>query len=430
LNGIVEDRVRDRGNARCSADAPTFRGYRQQDRRNWRFTMKWCEPEAVEAMANDQTRIDRIQQYLRQMPQQARRNLLVEIERMQIYGEDMPCSDVILAELRTEFRNSGQSQDRVGNPSRHFFRPIEILFVDRAPELANSGQISRGCLAAIWEWINKSLLPTLAQEYCDEMKTVLVMDNAREARRIAAGFRCKVAKCLESTLASEELIERTRVGLAQYTASRGAIDDLKKIISALLIADAIVAFNQALPASIDNLDVRTLAAVRTPLDAFAAKYPHAVPFALTIVAKHLKTSWQLIRLATKMAPGRRVPQIASTRYAASVSMVLDHLDDKRLGLRRALKSSRVAVAKDILTEIYAIEEALQVRIEGLEASEWGRRLDGLMAAVAADLQIEFQGLPEGAHHVLGSCKRHPHESAQGMLTSLRGMLGLGHRPGG
>jgi hypothetical protein len=101
----------------------------------------------------------------------------------------------------------------------------------------------------------------------------------------------------------------------------------------------------------------------------------------------------LIRLATKMAPGKRASQIASTPYAASVSMVLDHLDDKRLGLQRALKSSRVTMAKDILTEIYAIEDALEVRIEDLGASEWGRRLDGLMAAVAADLQIEFQGLP-------------------------------------
>ena len=270
----------------------------------------------------------------------------------------------------------------------------------------------------------------MAEEYCGEMKTLLVMDKAREAHRIAGEFQGKVAKCLQSTLASEELLERTRVVLAQYTASRGAIDDLKKIVSALLIADAIVAFNQALPASIDNLDAPTLAAVRAPLDAFAAKYPHAVPFALTIVAKHLKTPWQLIRLATKMAPGRHASQIASTRYAASVSMVLDHLDDKRLALRRALKSNRVAIAKDILTEIHAIEDALQVRIEDLGASEWGQRLGGLMAAVAADLQIEFQGLPEGAHHVLGSCKRHPHESGQGMLTSLRAMLGLGHRPAG
>jgi hypothetical protein len=390
--------------------------------------MKRCEPEAVEAMENDPTQIDRIQQYLRRITPQARRNLLVEIERMQIYGEDMPCSDIILAELRAEFRNSGESQNRVGNPSRHFFRPIEILFVDRAAELANSGQISRGSLAAIWEWITKSLLPTMAEEYCEAMKTLLVMDKAREAHRIAGEFQGKVAKCLQSTLASEELLERTRVVLAQYTASRGAIEDLKKIVSALLIADAIVAFNQALPASIDNLDAPTLAAVRAPLDAFAAKYPHAVPFALTIVAKHLKTPWQLIRLATKMAPGRRAPQVESTPYAASVSVVLDHLDDKRLGLQRALKGSRVAMAKDILTEIYTIEEALQVRIEDLGASEWGRRLDKLMAAVAADLQIEFQGLPPGVHHVLESCKRHPH-AAHGMLASLRGMLGLGHRPG-
>src|SRR5215216_1054677 len=159
-------------------------------------------------MENDPTQIERIQQYLRRMTPQARRNLLVEIERMQIYGEDMPCSDIILAELRTEFRNSGESQNRVGNPSRHFFKPIEILFVDRAAELANSGQISRGSLAAIWEWINKSLLPTMAEEYCGNMKTLLVMDKAREAHRIAAEFQCKVAKCLESTLASEELVER------------------------------------------------------------------------------------------------------------------------------------------------------------------------------------------------------------------------------
>jgi hypothetical protein len=341
----------------------------------------------------------------------------------------MPCSEIILAELRTEFRNSGESQSRVGSPSRHFFKPIEILFVDRAAELANSGQISRGSLAAIWEWITKSLLPTMAEEYCGNMKTLLVMDKAREAHRIAAEFQCKVAKCLESTLASEELLERTRVVLAQYTASRGAIDDLKKIVSALLIADAIVAFNKALPASIDNLDAPTLAAVRAPLDAFAAKYPRALPFALTIVAKHLKTPWQLIRLATKMVPGKRAAQIASTPYAASVSVVLDHLDDKRLGLQRALKSSRVTIAKEILTEIYVIEEALQVRIEGLGASEWGRRLDQLMTAVVADLQTEFQGLPPGVHHVLESCKRHPHAAAHGMMASLRGMLGLGHRPG-
>src|SRR5438128_1062503 len=171
-------------------------------------------------MANEQNTADRIRQYLRQMTPQSRKNLLVEIERMQMYGEVMPGSAAVLAELRAEFRNSGQSHVRVGNPSRYFFQPIEVLFVDRAPEHANAGQISRGSLSAIWEWINNSLLPRMAQEYCDSMKKVLVMDDPRQARSIAAGFQLKVAKSLESTLVAEESVERVRNGLAEYTTSR------------------------------------------------------------------------------------------------------------------------------------------------------------------------------------------------------------------
>ena len=43
-----------------------------------------------------------------------------------------------------------------------------------------------------------------------ETTVSIVMDKERAAHRIAAEFQCKVAKCLESTLASEELLERTR----------------------------------------------------------------------------------------------------------------------------------------------------------------------------------------------------------------------------
>ena len=130
---------------------------------NQHAKMERSEPGTFEAMANEQNTADRIRQYLRQMTPQSRRNLLVEIERMQMYGEVMPGSAAVLAELRAEFRNSGQSHVRVGNPSRYFFQPIEVLFVDRAPEHANAGQISRGSLSAIWEWINNSLLPRMAK---------------------------------------------------------------------------------------------------------------------------------------------------------------------------------------------------------------------------------------------------------------------------
>ena len=90
----------------------------------------------------------------------------------------------------------------------------------------------------------------------------------------------------------------------------------------------------------------------------------------------LRTSWQLIRLATKPATSKAAADVARAPYAIAVSMVLDHLDDKRLALHDALKRKQIIlIAKDILTDIYAVEFALRVRIDQLDQSAWGERLN-------------------------------------------------------
>jgi hypothetical protein len=379
-------------------------------------------------------------QHARRLTPQARSSLLVEIERKQLYGEDTPGSDILLAELRAEFRYSGQSLNRTGNPSRHFFKPIEALLVDRSPERANPGQISRGSLSAIWEWINQILLPAMARDYCEKMKQVIVKNNPHQARLISAEFQSKVIKSLEGNCSSDEGVESVRRGFGKFTSSRASFDDLKKMMSALRVGGAIVALNEALPSKIDDFEGNSLVKVRGLMDVFATKQPEATPFALTMALKRLKTPWQLIRLATEMAPSKNAKDIAATRYAISVSMVLDHLDDKRILLRHALKSNRVAAAKDIVIEVYKIELALRTGIDQLDESDWGRRLEELMAVIAVDLKTEFKTLPENIHHVLGSHKLH--HAAPGLLTYLKGkgrdaltggvtycqsLLGVGHR---
>jgi hypothetical protein len=362
--------------------------------------------------------VDRIREYLGSLTPQARASLLVEIERMLLYGEAVPGADLMLVELRAEFRKSGKSADRAGNPSRYFFKPIEALFVDRPPEIVNPGQISRGSLSAIWEWINQILLPTMARDYCDQMKRVIVLNNAPEAKNISTAFQFKVVKYLEATLSSPQGIEGARSGLGRFTTSRASFDDLKKIMAALQVRDPLVAFHEALPAKIENLEGEALARARGLLDAFAAKHPQAIPFALTMVMRCLKTPWQLMRFATDIARSKNAGDIEATRYAISVAMVLDHLDDKRLALNHALKSNRILIAKDILADIYDIEHALRDRIDRLDKSDWGRRLDELMSAVASDLEAEFQTLPEHTRHVLGAGGRQRQPSAPGFLTSL------------
>jgi hypothetical protein len=322
----------------------------------------------------------------------------------------------VQAKLRAEFRKDG-SKNPANNPSRYFFAPLEALLVDGAPEHENFGRIQRGTLAAIWDWISRDLLPTMARDYVSGINELIAADKQREARQAAATFQTKVVKYLESTLGTTDGADRTRSRLAIYTASPSAYSDLIKMRSALRVRDALAKFADALPATIEKFDDIRLAKVTGLLDAFAKEQPEEIPFALALVALRLKTSWELMGLATKAAPSKKAADIAGTPYAITVAMVLDRLDDKRAALRVALKNNRIMVGKEILTGIYDIEDALRSRIDQLDESDWGKRLDYLMSATAALVQSEVSRFPDKLGHVLGS-RSLRRQSLSGRLTHM------------
>ena len=247
---------------------------------------------------------DRIQEYLKKLTPMARGNLLTELERLEACGEEMPGSEEILATLRAEFRMDESTQARAGNASRYFFAPLEPLLIDGAPEHANSGRILRGSLAPIWEWISRDLLPTMARDYVKEIDELIAADNQRGALRVAATFQTKVVKSLENTLGSPDGADQTRLKLATYTASQAAYGDLAKMLRVLHAGDALAKFNEALPAMIKKFDDARVLKITTLLDGFGKNHPDALPYALALVANRLRTSWQLIRLATKAAPSK------------------------------------------------------------------------------------------------------------------------------
>src|SRR5476649_656283 len=129
---------------------------------------------------------DRIADYLQRLTPHARSSLLTELERLEVCGAEMPGGAAILEKLRTEFRQSTQSNKRVANPSRYFFAPLEPLLIDGAPEHANSGRILRGSLSPIWEWISRDLLPTMTRDYVSEINGLVAADDPRKARQVAA----------------------------------------------------------------------------------------------------------------------------------------------------------------------------------------------------------------------------------------------------
>ena len=140
---------------------------------------------------------DRIGDFLQRLTPQARSSLLIELERLEACGAEVPGAAPLLEKLRAEFRKSEKTHYRVANPSRHFFNPVEPLLVDGAPEHENSGRILRGSLAAIWEWISQDLLPTMTDEYIAQMRPLIAADKQPEIRKAAAVFQTKVVSYLD-----------------------------------------------------------------------------------------------------------------------------------------------------------------------------------------------------------------------------------------
>ena len=364
------------------------------------------------------TLAERIQEYLQRLTPLARGNLLTELERLELCGSEIPGSVEIMGKLRAEFRKDGSKRDRIGNPARYFFAPLEPLLIDGAPEHANSGRMLRGSLSPIWEWINRDLLPTMARDYVSGISKLIAADNQREARQVAAAFQTKVVKSLENTFGSPDGADQARVKLATYTASPAAHSDLTKMLCVLRAREALAKFGDALPVTLEKFDDSRLSKVTALLDEFRKTNAEEIPFALALVAMRLRTPWQLIRLATKAAPSKNAADIAATPYAIAVSMVLDRLDDKRSALRVALRNNRVLVAKELLTDIYDTEYALQVRIDLLEESDWGERLRHLMTAIAALVEAEVSRFPANIGHVLGSRSLRSNQTLAGRLAYL------------
>ncbi|HET7888675.1 MAG TPA: hypothetical protein VFL62_20820 [Bradyrhizobium sp.] len=358
----------------------------------------------------------RLKEFLQILTPPTRSNLLDELERLELCGEEIPGAGEVMESLRAEFRGNGQTQKRNSMPARYFFGPIEPLLVEGAAQHPTTGAIQRASLSAIWEWITRDLLPTMARDYVKNITDLLGMDKQREARQAAATFQGKVVKSMENILASPESGDQIRSRLSAYTASPTAFDDLTKMLSALRARDEIAKLNEALPAKFARFEDADVAKITPLLDAFAKTHREQVPFALMLVAKRLKTPWHLLRLATKTAASKNAADVAASPYAAAVSMVLDRLQDRRALLRIALKKERILVAKEILIDIYDTEFALRVRIDQLADSDWGKRLDALMASITELVESEIRRFPDNVGHVLGSRSLRRHDTLMGRVT--------------
>jgi hypothetical protein len=143
--------------------------------------------------------MERLREYLAQLPPKAQALLMREFERAVERGDNVPVALLVLEQLRMAVRETDDSdQYRTDTPSRLMFRPIEPFLVGNLATL-RSGQIRRSSLSAIWRWLAGEALPGEVREFEAGVKAARPGPELEQAIR---KIQTSVADAIERSIAT------------------------------------------------------------------------------------------------------------------------------------------------------------------------------------------------------------------------------------
>src|SRR3954469_18773465 len=114
-----------------------------------------------------QTSIERLRDYLAQLPPQAQALLMREFERALERGQDTAVATLVLDQLRKIVRKTeadAAPPPRTDDLSRLLFHVLEPFLVEAGAPI-RVGQIRRSSLAPIWQWLGRDGAPDKVNEF-------------------------------------------------------------------------------------------------------------------------------------------------------------------------------------------------------------------------------------------------------------------------
>src|SRR5579859_8263811 len=121
----------------------------------------------------DQTSIERLREYLGQLPPRSQALLMREFERAIERGQDTAVAALVLGQLRKVVRrieDDAPSPPRSEDVARYLFQPIEPFLVDNNVPM-RPGQIRRTSLQPLWQWLMRTGAPAQVEEFRSEEHT-------------------------------------------------------------------------------------------------------------------------------------------------------------------------------------------------------------------------------------------------------------------
>ncbi len=337
--------------------------------------------------------VERLRQFLRELPAQSRLLLIGELERCVLRGEDIAGADLVLQELRRVTREQRDGPSRIGNAARLFFKPLEPFLVDDRSDHTHPGRISRGSLEPLWTWIRRDLLPVDAKVLADDVSAALLANDAAKAEFITRKFQDRTVAAFDARFETALTDERAHRRLLSQVGTPRSEEDVNTVRCVLRGRDRLADFAARLPLRIGDLAGGQLDECKAMIDAVETADRNLFLYALLLVRDRLAAPWQLVRLGTKAAGSDTAARVAETQYRVTVTVVLADLERMVRELADELRSgSGVAVAA-LLKTIHDSARGLRTELDLPIASTWGRSLGAIRASLADLLRSEIESMP-------------------------------------
>jgi hypothetical protein len=351
-------------------------------------------------MAGVETTVERLRQFLRELSPGARSLLIGELENSLLRGEEVAGGDLVLQELRRIMREQRDGASRIEDSARLLFKPLEPFLVDAQGDHNHLGRVSRSSLEALWNWVQRDLLPNDANALATDVGEAILSGDQAKTERLTRIFQDRVAAAIETKLGVAGDDEKSRRRTLQQIGTPRAGEELAALKCALKGRDVLASLSARLPLQIGNLANDQLEECKALIEGAAARDGDLFLYALLTVMNRMTAPWQLIRLGVKAAGSDIAARVAETHYGVAVNIVLAELERLVAELRDDLRSGQGIAVGALLKTIHDSARGLRTELAMPVDSTWGRALAAQRTQISDLLRAEIESMPSRVRRLL------------------------------
>jgi hypothetical protein len=345
-----------------------------------------------------QTSTERLRDYLTQLSPQSQALLMREFERAIERGEETTVATFVLEQLRKIVRGADDvARPRTDNPSRLLFRPLEPFLIENNA-VVRPGQIRRGSLVPVWQWLLREGAPDLANEFEAALSRGPESGTSPEIEAKARKLQLAAGAALQALTnpgpGTDNRRALSRIGPAEV------VEDLPSIACVLQARETFDTLGGRLPSYVRVFNDAQIESVTSVLNVPSLQTPQLLPLALSLVMQRLAAPWQIIRLAIRMSASDDEVRVASTPYGVAVTIALHDLSCLAATLRTDIKRGRFGEVAEHLKTLHDGVRGLRTELDLRNDSAWGRQLASIRADISSALQSEIDSVPGRVRRLL------------------------------